>query len=107
LRDLRALVIASLNSHDSRSPSNVYPEPAGESAWGTGTRGRRQRASFSGTRPAHSLEKDSLQTPSSPVAESIVFDSQRSDYYRPTDNQIVDALKNLLLEIKPKTLFRD
>lgn len=107
LRDLRALVIASLNSHDARPVLGGFVDPVNAGARDTGLGGRRQRASFSGTRPTHTLEKDVFRTPSSPVAESIVFDSQLSEYYRPTDNQIVDALKRLLLEIKPKTLFRD
>lgn len=96
LRDLRELVIASLNSHDGKLSSTLVSDE-------TRTGGSRRRSS-SESRRGHA-QKDNMRTPTS--AESIVSDSQPSGYYRPTDNQIVDALKRLLLEIKPKTLFRD
>ncbi|RMJ21330.1 hypothetical protein PHISP_07797 [Aspergillus sp. HF37] len=101
LRDLRALVIASLNSHDAgllsvKHASDGAPE---------GSRGRRRRSSFSENRSAHASQAPILRTPAS--VESIVSGSQQSGYPQPTDSQIVDALKRLLLEIKPKTLFRD
>ena len=107
LRDLRALVVASLNCPNNvKFVPNTYVEPAGQGTRNT-KQTERRRVSFSESRPAYDLERDGLRTPKSPIAESIALDSQPSEYYKPTDTQIVDALKDLLLEIKPKTLFRD
>lgn len=100
LRDLRALMIASLNSRDASPRSNLVSQPV---APNTASLGRR-RSSFPG-RVTHNPEQPILQTPTS--AESVVSDSQPSGYSGPTDSQVVGALKQLLLEIKPKTLFRD
>ena len=99
LRDLRALVIASLNSsHDARHASDSSKPAEKDSR-------SRLRASFSGSRTAQLPEKD-VSSSSSPAVGSDAF-SRPSEYSTPTDNQIVDALKRLLLEIQPKTLFRD
>lgn len=108
LRDLRALVIASLNfgPDDNSFPSTQEPTGHGVSrAFGQGA--RLTRHSFSQLGPRGRVEKDALHTPTSPAAESIVFGSRPSDYSAPTEKQIVDALRDLLLEVKPKTLFRD
>lgn len=102
LRDLRAMVIASLNtSHDDQLNERAREEP-------TGPRSRSSRYSISGPRSGLKPEKDGVQTPTTPAPESVVFDSRLSDYAAgPTENQIVDALRNLILTIKPKTIFRD
>jgi chromatin assembly factor 1 subunit A len=41
------------------------------------------------------------------LAESIIFGSRPSDYAAPTEKQIVEALREIILDMKPKTLFRD
>lgn len=98
LRDLRALVIASLNtSHDDKLAENAGAKTAGP---------RRSRSSISAPRTSVHIDKDILQTPSA-SAESVVLGSRPSNYAAPTENQIVDALRDMLLDIKPKTVFRD
>ncbi|EYE95799.1 uncharacterized protein EURHEDRAFT_454525 [Aspergillus ruber CBS 135680] len=101
LRDLRAMVIASLNtSHDDQLSEHAREEP-------TGPR-RSNRYSISGPRNDQKAQEDDVQTPTTPAPESVVFDSRPSDYTAgPTENQIVDALRSLILEMKPKTIFRD
>lgn len=101
LRDLRAMVIASLNtSQDDHLSEHAREEP-------TGPR-RSSRYSISGPRNEKKAREDGVQTPTTPAPESVVFDSRPSDYAAgPTENQIVDALRSLILEIKPKTIFRD
>ncbi|KAH8434617.1 uncharacterized protein LDX57_012259 [Aspergillus melleus] len=108
LRDLRALVIASLNSSHDDNPSPLTQKPScrrGSRAFGQGVRLTRHSYSQLGSRGR--VDKDTLHTPTSPAAESIVFGSRPSDYSAPTEKQIVDSLRDLLLEVKPKTLFRD
>ncbi|OOF94412.1 hypothetical protein ASPCADRAFT_398039 [Aspergillus carbonarius ITEM 5010] len=108
LRDLRALVVASLNS-DNGDTCNFNatkpPCPRGRTA-GSHTK-RSARHSFSESQPKRSHGQNISHIPTSPAAESVIFDSRPSDYGAPTENQIVDALRSLLLEVKPKTLFRD
>lgn len=103
LRDLRALVIASLNSHASDVLSDILLKPGDRTD--KGSSGQRRRSTISESRPADAAQKPVIRTPTS--AESIVSGPQPSEYSTPTDNEIVDALKRLLIEIKPKTLFRD
>ena len=102
LRELRELVIASLNtSHEDKFPVKAYGKSTGQ---------RMRSTSYSNSRPRSdaNVEKDGLQTPTSPAAESVVFESRPSDYAAtPTENEIVDALRDLILKIKPKTVFRD
>lgn len=43
----------------------------------------------------------------SPTDELVIYDSRPSDYSAPTETQIVEALRGIILEVKPKTLFRD
>lgn len=108
LRDLRALVIASLNSARDDDPSLPVQKPAcpqGIRAFSQGANLTRHSFSHIGAR--RRVEKDALHTPTSPAADSIVFGSRPSDHSAPTEKQIVDALRDLLLEVKPKTLFRD
>jgi chromatin assembly factor 1 subunit A len=107
LRDLRALVIASLNV-DSDDKPYAHADQEHAHSRELGLHGKRAaRYSFSESRTLRGTEKDFLQTPTSPAAESLAFDSRPSEYSAPTENQIVDALRSLLLEVKPKTLFRD
>lgn len=98
LRDLRSLVVASLSTSDDHvfSPpgrSSDVPSP------------RTARRSFS--EPRSFQHEKGGPTPTSPAGESAIFESRPSDYSAPTEKQIVDALRKLLLEVKPKTLFRD
>ncbi|PYH98382.1 hypothetical protein BO71DRAFT_426194 [Aspergillus ellipticus CBS 707.79] len=109
LRDLRALVVASLNSANEDTcqfdETEETPLPRGRSA---GFQGKRSaRHSFSESQAKRSHGHNIPHSPISPAAESVIFDSRPSDYYAPTETQIVDALRDLLLEVKPKTLFRD
>ncbi|KAF4235663.1 hypothetical protein CNMCM8980_008906 [Aspergillus fumigatiaffinis] len=107
LRDLRALVIASLNV-DSDDKPYAHADQEHAHSRELGLHGKRAaRYSFSESRTLRGTEKDFLQTPTSPAAESLAFDSRPSEYSAPTENQIVDALRSLLLEVKPKALFRD
>jgi chromatin assembly factor 1 subunit A len=123
LRDLRALVVASLNSpSENRFPFTPLQTPPSPSprVRNSGTSRTRNRYSFSeparrGPDTDGDTDADAdgeknvlLRTPpKSPAAESEAFESRPSDYATPSENQIVDALRGLLLEIKPKTLFRD
>ncbi|PKY03920.1 hypothetical protein P168DRAFT_270568 [Aspergillus campestris IBT 28561] len=103
LRELRALVVASLNAGpDDRCPPSPGPGPGPDVR-----RTRGSRHSFSESRTPRGPERDGVRTPTSPAAESVLFESRPSDYATPTEKEIVDALRELLLEMKPKTLFRD
>lgn len=104
LRELRELVIASLSTqHGDKPPAKSH----GKSM----TAQRKRAASYSNSRPKSDgarAEKDGLQTPTSPAAESVVFGSRPSDYAAtPTANEIVETMRGLILEVKPKTVFRD
>ncbi|KAF7596618.1 hypothetical protein BBP40_001019 [Aspergillus hancockii] len=108
LRDLRALIVASLNS--ANDDNTLFPshEESPCQRRNSGIHGRRAaRHSFSEPRTNRGSGKDDSHTPASPVDDSIIFDSRPSDYLAPTESQIVDALRDLILEVKPKTLFRD
>ena len=101
LRDLRTMVIASLDtSHDEQLSGRAREDPAGPR--------RSNRYSISGPQNDKKAQEDGVQTPTTPFPESVVFDSRPSDYATgPTESQIVDAMRGLILEIKPKTIFRD
>ncbi|RAL01999.1 uncharacterized protein BO80DRAFT_444247 [Aspergillus ibericus CBS 121593] len=108
LRDLRALVVASLNSENDDACHFNATEPPRPRGRTPGSRVKRSaRHSFSESQAKRSHGQDISHTPTSPAAESVIFDSRPSDYCAPTENQIVDALRSLLMEVKPKTLFRD
>ncbi|KKK21512.1 hypothetical protein AOCH_006643, partial [Aspergillus ochraceoroseus] len=109
LRDLRSLVIASLNTaNDDDSWPPTISNTTCQRKRTSGIQGKRDtRNSFSESEARRRPEKDPLHTPTSPAAESVIFDSRPSDYAVPTDKQIVDALRDIILEVKPKTLFRD
>lgn len=104
LRDLRLLVIAALtSSSDDKSTFNASRKPACRSV----RESRAARYSFSGSSTGDNREEHSFQAFTSPAAESIISDSRSSDYSTPTEKQIVDFLRDLILDMKPKTLFRD
>jgi chromatin assembly factor 1 subunit A len=108
LRDLRALVVASLNSVNDDNTLFTSQEESISRRRNSGIQGRRAaRHSFSEPRTNRGTGNDYSHTPTSPIDESIIFDSRPSDYLAPTESQIVDALRDLIIEVKPKTLFRD
>lgn len=110
LRDLKVLVIASLNSSsDGQSTSTASGNfNSGKiRTVGIQQKSRTMRYSFSEPSRRGYSDEESLQMPMSPMAESIGFGSRRSDDMSPTESQIINAMKDLLREIKPKTLFRD
>jgi chromatin assembly factor 1 subunit A len=103
LRDLRSLVIASLISQDTSSTTTFA---AGESDMRSNPQQlRRSRYSFSGVRRRNLPQMDTVLPSSTP--ESVTGGSRRSDYSTPSESQIVATMRDLILEVKPKTLFRD
>lgn len=64
------------------------------------------RHSFSETTRATLPPADSFATSSWPP-ESVTSGCRQSDYSAPSEDQIVSTLRDLILEVKPKTLFRD
>ncbi|KAL4894570.1 hypothetical protein BDV59DRAFT_200907 [Aspergillus ambiguus] len=106
LRDLRSLVVASLSTNDGHVFTSANEPILSRGQPSEVPSKRSARHSFSEPRGLDHLGKDG-HTPTSPAAESAIFESRPSDYSVPTEKQIVDALRNLLLEVKPKTLFRD
>ncbi|CAG7961104.1 unnamed protein product [Penicillium nalgiovense] len=107
LRDLRSLVVASLISpQDANSPTTLSSSPGeGDRMRGSPQLHRATRHSFSEVRPNNLPQMDPM-LPSSPP-ESVTCGSRRSDYSTPSEAQIVATLRDLILEVKPKTLFRD
>ena len=103
LRDLRSLVIASIISSQDAS-SKTTRSPADGDNGNTPQLRRSARRSFSEVPPCNISRMDA--TPLS-VPESVTCDSRHSDYPTPSESQIVSALRDLILEVKPKTLFRD
>ncbi|KAJ5775585.1 uncharacterized protein N7511_000596 [Penicillium nucicola] len=101
LRDLRSLVIASLISQDSSSNTTFA---VGESDLRSSPQQRRSRHSFSEVQRRNIPPMDTA-LPS--AAESVTGGSRRSDYSTPSESQIVATMRDLILEVKPKTLFRD
>lgn len=111
LRDLRSLVVASLiSSHDSSSSTPTVGAMTEESDLMRNNvprpRHRVTRHSFSETRATVLLPMGAALSVSTPP-ESITCGSRRSDYSAPPEDQIVATLRDLILEVKPKTLFRD
>lgn len=108
LRDLRALVIASLNSaNDDKSLFPLVEESPCQRRNSGFQRKRAARHSFSVPQATRVLGKGFFHTTTSPTDESVIFDTRPSDYLAPTESQIVEALRGIILEVKPKTLFRD
>ncbi|KAL4972077.1 hypothetical protein BDW66DRAFT_144885 [Aspergillus desertorum] len=108
LRDLRSLVIASITTANDDQVSS--PSATG-SPHRTRTsvihRKRDARSSFSEPRARCRPDRDPMLTPTSPPAGSIIFESPPSDFSLPAEKQIVEALREIILDVKPKTLFRD
>ncbi|KAJ5995201.1 hypothetical protein N7481_002178 [Penicillium waksmanii] len=109
LRDLRSLVVASLiSSHDANlagTSSNIYSSGADRLQGPRQPRPRATRHSFSEMRPAGLASMD----PEAPITsvDSVTCESRPSDYCPPSEDEIVATLRDLILEVKPKTLFRD
>lgn len=108
LRDLRSLVVASLisSNEDSSSGSAAGATPEGDRGRVNGPRSRATRQSFSAAH-APTVPQTGTALPAMTPPESVTCGSRRSDYSTPSEDQIVDALRDLILEVKPKTLFRD
>ncbi|CAG8411634.1 unnamed protein product [Penicillium salamii] len=105
LRDLRSLVIASLTSSQDASTSTRGSPSGDPDLMRNGSQlNRTARHSFSEVRPCNLPRMDTI--PSS-IPESVTCGSRHSDYSTPSESQIVAALRDLILEVKPKTLFRD
>ncbi|RDW93143.1 uncharacterized protein DSM5745_00465 [Aspergillus mulundensis] len=108
LRDLRSLVIASITTaNDDQCSSPLIESSPRQRRTSVIHRKRDARSSFSELHTHHGPGRDPLLTPTSPPAESIIFDSRPSDYSVPTEKQIVETLREIILDMKPKTLFRD
>ena len=109
LRDLRSLVVASLISSHDASSHNAATGPIGDDDMARNhcsrPRQRTTRHSFSENHATTSQVDVGLTTSSPP--DSITCGSRRSDYSAPSEDQIVSTLRDLILDVKPKTLFRD
>jgi hypothetical protein len=103
LKDLRALIVASLDR-----PSDMSPTPKQKSFRAQGLSAtaklKPNRHSFAEELP---YEEELLRTPTSPVLESIDFDSHSYDLLNTSESRIITAIKSILKELQPKTLFRD
>lgn len=108
LRDLRSLVVASLiSSHDANSaaaPNSMYSN-TDHPRTSSQPRPRAARHSFSEKRPAGLFSLDT-EAPTV-LVESVTGVSRQSDLSTPSEDEIVSTLRDLILEVKPKTLFRD
>uniref|UniRef100_A0A093V045 Uncharacterized protein n=1 Tax=Talaromyces marneffei PM1 TaxID=1077442 RepID=A0A093V045_TALMA len=104
LRDLRALVVASLDRDDDRSPTPTQNFINSQGIAGAETL-RLNRHSFTEGLLQHD---DSFRTPTSPAPESVDLDSHPSyDLLNTSESRIITAIKDVLRELQPKTLFRD
>lgn len=111
LRDLRSLVVASLvSSHGGDSMSSTTGPISDETDMSPNNcpryRHRTTRHSFTECRATVVSRMDTPQPLLSP-AESITSGSRPSEYSAPSEDQVVATLRDLILEFKPKTLFRD
>lgn len=108
LRDLRSLVVASLvSSHDPSLSGATGPISDGADMGRCNDpriRPRAPRHSFSERRAIALSRLEMAQSLSTPP-ESVA--SRRSEYSSPSEDRIVATLRDLILEMKPKTLFRD
>jgi len=104
LRDLRALIVASLDrdGNGSPTPTQQFINSQGRAA---AENLRLNRHSFT---EELLRQDDSFRTPTSPAPESVDFDSHPSyDLLNTSESRIITAIKNILRELQPKTLFRD
>ncbi|KAJ5708992.1 Chromatin assembly factor 1 subunit A [Penicillium malachiteum] len=108
LRDLRSLVIASLVPSQETNPADIRPvSPENNRARNSNNRNaqRAARSSFSETQLPKGNQLDAGPSISPP--KSVTCGSRPSDHPTPSEDKIVATLRDLLLEVKPKTLFRD
>lgn len=103
LRDLRALVVASLNSNHEVASASTQKTPGDILSAVELEKNKLGRHSFS----EHMPDDEPLKTPTSPIPESVELDSHPSYDLSASESQIVRAMKILLREFQPKTLFRD
>ncbi|KAH8702185.1 hypothetical protein BGW36DRAFT_356321 [Talaromyces proteolyticus] len=102
LRDLRALVVASLNS--ASEITSVSNKTSTARNLNLMDNPNLKRHSFVETL----ADEEYLRTPTSPVPESVGFESRPSyDILSTSESQIIKTMKSLLNELQPKTLFRD
>ncbi|OKL64592.1 hypothetical protein UA08_00360 [Talaromyces atroroseus] len=104
LRDLRALIVASLDRVRDMSPT---PKQKSIRSQGMSTeRVKSNRHSF--TEELLLYQEELLRTPTSPMPESVDFDSHPSyDILNTSESRIITTIKSILKELQPKTLFRD
>lgn len=111
LRDLRSLVVASLiSSQDGNNTNANGQEVSAEAERGRNNglrpRQRTSRHSISETQLSKVAQMEAGPSVSSPP-ESVTCGSRQSAFYSPSEDKIVATLRDLILEVKPKTLFRD
>ncbi|KAJ5323746.1 hypothetical protein N7476_002346 [Penicillium atrosanguineum] len=109
LRDLRSLVVASLISAHDAGAHGTIPGPAGDDDLARSRCARprqRTRHSFSESHITAMPQTETAVNTCSPP-DSVTCGSRRSDYSAPSEDQIVATLRDLILDVKPKTLFRD
>ncbi|KAJ6110360.1 hypothetical protein N7486_002595 [Penicillium sp. IBT 16267x] len=111
LRDLQSLVVASLiSSQDGNTTIANGQEVSAEAERGRNNgprpRQRTSRHSFSETQLPRVAQTDAGPSVSSPP-ESVTCGSRQSAFFSPSEDKIVATLRDLILEVKPKTLFRD
>ncbi|EED17992.1 conserved hypothetical protein [Talaromyces stipitatus ATCC 10500] len=103
LRDLRALVVASLDRVGDASPT-----PTQNLVNSQGVSAENPRVSRRSFTEELLEQDDSFRMHTSPAPESIDFDSHPSyDLLNTSESRIITAIKNILRELQPKTLFRD
>ncbi|KAL1956800.1 hypothetical protein VTO42DRAFT_6750 [Malbranchea cinnamomea] len=102
LHDIQSLVIASLTARNAAQPQAGYA--SGELARELGSH---QRNSISeGSLYPKPPEGADIFT-QSPIAESMSMTTESLPNPGPTEDEIVDALADLIQRLQPKTLFRD
>ncbi|KAJ5786009.1 uncharacterized protein N7503_011221 [Penicillium pulvis] len=111
LRDLRSLVVASLITSQDGNTTNVNGQEVSTEAErgrnnGLRPRQRTSRHSISETQLPKVAQMEAGFSVSSPP-ESVTCGSRQSAFYSPSEDKIVATLRDLILEVKPKTLFRD
>ncbi|KAJ5759873.1 hypothetical protein N7520_007029 [Penicillium odoratum] len=110
LRDLRSLVVASLIScQDGNATNSNRCEVPTEAERGRNNghrpHQRPSRHSFSEPQLPKATQDAGPSIPSPP--ESVTCGSRQSAFFSPSEDRIVSTLRDLILEVKPKTLFRD
>lgn len=111
LRDLRSLVVASLISSQDGNTAiansrEVSPEAERGRNNGPRPHQRVSRHSISETQLPKVAQTEAGPSVCSPP-ESVTCGSRQSAFFSPSEDKIVATLRDLILEVKPKTLFRD